>query len=402
VPIVFVHGVNTRKGPAYDAGILVIDAFVRKYLSKATIGGRVLARPVTTFPYWGDLGMRFAYNMASLPRPQMQALGGTADAVMQSVLGHVRDAFPALPADNPLTALARKRLPLAVDVINHLALQAVAPGDEQAVAAFVVAASAYAEANPQPAWLAQVHSDQDLLNQLAVHVQPPAGVQALGGFGTVFNRIKVSAVKLSQAVKGAAGKAIDKAGDFASTKLLASSRDALNETLGRFFGDVFIYLSSRGDKANPGKIPALILDACDTARAAAPDEPLIVMGHSLGGVISMDVLSHFRPEMDVDLFVTVGSQVAHFEEMKLYRASDPAIGAPGKARTPANIKRWINIFDEVDVFSYSVDRVFDRVDVDAPYDTQTYTIKAHGAYLEQDRFYQRLRARIDGLDAVNP
>ena len=51
MPIVFVHGVNTRKGPAYDAGTLVIDAFARMYLSKATIGGRALAQPVATFPY---------------------------------------------------------------------------------------------------------------------------------------------------------------------------------------------------------------------------------------------------------------------------------------------------------------------------------------------------------------
>lgn len=396
MPVVFVHGVNTRKGPAYDAGTLVIDAFVRKYLSAATIGGRVLAQPATTFPYWGDLGMTFAFNMASLPRPQMQALGGTADVVMQNVLGHVRDAFPQLPAGEPLTALARKRLPLAVDAINHLALRTVAAGDEQTVAAFVVAASAYAEANPQPAWLAHVQSDQDLLNQLAAQIQAQAGVQALGGFGAAFNKIKAAAVRLNQAVRSAAGKAIDKAGDFASTKLLASTRDALNETLGRFLGDVFIYLASRGDKANPGAIPTLVADAFETARAAAPNEPLVVIGHSLGGVISMDVLSHYRTDMEVALFVTVGSQVAHFEEMKLFHASDRAI-PPGKAKTPDNIKRWINIFDEVDIFAYSVDRVFDRVNVDAQYDTETHTIRAHGAYFEQDRFYQRLRARVDSL-----
>jgi pimeloyl-ACP methyl ester carboxylesterase len=195
-----------------------------------------------------------------------------------------------------------------------------------------------------------------------------------------------------------AGKAVDKAGDFASTKLLASNRDALNETLGRFFGDVFIYLDSRGDAGNPGKIPALILKAYDDAIAAAPTEPFVIIGHSLGGVISMDVLSHFRPNLQVDLFVTVGSQVAHFEELKLYRASDRGITAPNKAKTPPNIQRWINVFDEVDIFSYSVDRVFDRVNVDAPYDTQTYTIKAHGAYFDQDRFYQRLRKRIDELE----
>ena len=396
MPIVFVHGVNTRKGPSYDTGTRVTEAFFRKHLSGAVIGGRPLAAPATTFPYWGDLGMTFAFDMASLPRPQMQALGGTPDVTMQELLGHVRDAFPDLPKDNPLTALAKKRLPLAVDAINHLALRTVAKGDETAVAEFVVAASAYAEANPHPAWLANVQSDQDLLNQLAAQIQTQSGIQALGGFGNAFNKIKAAAVKLNQAVKNAAGKAIDKAGDFASTKLLASTRDALNETLGRFFGDVFVYLDSRGDKTKPGAIPKLILKAWDDARAAAPNEPFVIVGHSLGGVISFDLLSHFRPDLDVDLFVTIGSQVAHFEEMKLYLASNRGI-PPGKAATPPNIKRWINIFDEVDIFSYSVDRVFERVDVDAQYDTQTYTIKAHGAYFEQDRFYQRLRARVDSL-----
>ena len=54
------------------------------------------------------------------------------------------------------------------------------------------------------------------------------------------------------------------------------------------------------------------------------------------------------------------------------------------------------MFDEVDIFSYACARVFDRVH-DFHYDTQTYTIKAHGAYFDQDRFYSRLRDRIDQL-----
>jgi hypothetical protein len=101
--------------------------------------------------------------------------------------------------------------------------------------------------------------------------------------------------------------------------------------------------------------------------------------------------------------VSVGSQVAHFEELKLYKASQPAAVASGKAKkaaTPANIRRWINIYDEVDLFAYAAERVFDRVDVDGRYDTETYTIKAHGAYLLQDRFYRRLRSRVDALPAL--
>jgi hypothetical protein len=397
LPVVFVHGVNTREGPAYDAGTLTIAAFVRKHFNGATIGGRALAQPATTFPYWGDKGMEFAWNMESLPRPQMQALGGSADVQLQAILGHVRDAFPNLPPDNPLVALANIRLSLAVDAINHLALTGTAPGDEAAVAAFVVAASEYAEANRRPLWLGTVQTDQDLLTQLAAQIQAPASGQALGIISGVVGKIKVAAAKLNQAVKNMAGTAVDKSGDFLSTKLLASTRGALNETLGRFFGDIFVYFDKRGNQAQAGEIPTRIINAYDAARAAAPNEPLVVMGHSLGGVISMDVLSHFRPDIEVDLFISVGSQVAHFEEMKLYRASDRQIGPPNKAKTPPNIKRWINVFDPVDVFSYSVDRVFDRVNVDAPYDTDTYTIKAHGAYLQQDRFYQRLRLRINGL-----
>jgi hypothetical protein len=341
--------------------------------------------------------MKFAWNMESLPRPQMQALGGSPDVQLQAILGHIRDAFPNLPADNPLLALARVRLSLAVDAINHLALTATTAGDEAAVAEFVVAASAYADANPKPGWLQNVQTDQDLITQLAAQIQAQPGGQALGIIGGIVGKIKLGAAKLTQAVKNMAGTAVDKAGDFVSTKLLASTRGALNETLGRFFGDIFVYLDQRGDQGNPGKIPSLVLKAYDDALAAAPNEPFVVIGHSLGGVISMDLLSHFRPDINVDLFISVGSQVAHFEEMKLYKASDGLIKLPNKAKTAANIKRWINVFDPVDVFSYSVDRIYDRVDVDAPYDTETYTIKAHGAYLQQDRFYQRIRARIDAL-----
>ena len=45
----------------------------------------------------------------------------------------------------------------------------------------------------------------------------------------------------------------------------------------------------------------------------------MIVGHSLGGVITYNILTHFAPEIAVDVFVSVGSQVALFEEMTLYR-----------------------------------------------------------------------------------
>jgi hypothetical protein len=398
--IVFVHGVNNRKGPPYDATMKMIAGFLIKHLGGVTIGGKSLANvPNIRFPYWGDLATDFKWNMASLPAGDVQALGGLADINLQPLVAHLRDGLGEQLGPEPLAALAKVSLPLAVDVLTQMALDNVQPGKEDETAAFVVQASAYAEANPAPPWLATVTTDSQLIAQLNQQLATVPDVQALGGFGDFFNGIGVALAKLKQAAKGTIGSAVDKAGDFASTRLLAKTRSPLNAILGRFFGDVFVYLDRRGTKAKPGKIPKVILAALDAAShdAQVANEPLIIVAHSLGGVISMDLLSHFRPNMQVDLFVTVGSQVAHFEEMKLYKASDKDIKAPQKAATPANVRHWINIFDEVDIFSYSVEQVFDRVDVDAPYNTNTYVIKAHSAYFTQDRFYERLRTRIDGL-----
>jgi hypothetical protein len=45
----------------------------------------------------------------SRQRPQLQALGGTADVALQEIFGYARDVFPELPKDDPLKGLAKKR-----------------------------------------------------------------------------------------------------------------------------------------------------------------------------------------------------------------------------------------------------------------------------------------------------
>lgn len=400
MPVIFVHGVNTRESPSYDAGLKVKTTFFARCLQGATVGGKTFGLiGKVTFPYWGDRATTFAWNMASLPRGDMQALSAAGDMETRAILAIVRDALPGQLQDEPLFALARRNFVHAVETICALALANTPPGKDQEIAEFVVSAQAFAAANPQPPWLATTTNDQQLLGNLSQAVATHSGVQAQG-FPDVLNVLSGAAIKLKAAAQAAVGTAVDRIGDFASTKLLGWTRESLNEILGRFSGDVFIYLNGRGDKAAPGPIPQAILAEIDKAIGDAPaGEPLVIVGHSLGGVITFDLLSHFRPNLPVDLFVSVGSQVAHFEEMKLYRVSDPAVKPPQKAPTPTNIKRWINVYDEVDIFAYSCKNVFERVDVDARYDTQTYVIKAHGAYFDQARFYERLRSRVDQLPA---
>jgi len=401
MPIVFVHGVNTRESPAYRARKLMIEEFLQRHLGGCTLGGKTLpATPTVTFPYWGDLATTFAWNMASLPLAEMEVLGAIDDAGLDSVLGHLQDATAGPVGDEPLKNLALADFRATVDLVVHLAIEHAAEGLEEEMATFAVAASAYADAHPTPDWADGVANDRAFLAELNRRVAPTDGAEALGGFGDAFRVVSRAAARLRNAVRRLGERAVDEVGDFASTRLLAAHRSSLNGVLGRFFGDVFIYFNGRGEVGAPGEIPARVLAAFDVARASAPDEPLVIVGHSLGGVITFDLLSHYRPDLAVALVVSVGSQVAHFEEIKLFHASDPDVKSPRRASKPASIRRWINIYDEVDVFSYAAERVFEGVDVDAQYDTGTYVGKAHGAYFEQNRFYERLRARIDALPAV--
>ena len=405
MPIVFIHGVNTRKqDPGYDATVWLIEKFCIKHLTGATLSGKTLTTAKPRFPYWGDLASKFAWNMASLPSGEINALGAASvEEDLRPLIAMIGDGLvdPESAKQQPLLTLAHKSLSQAVAAITSLLLHDARPADAEHTAQFIVAAQGYAEDNPAPAWLAGLSTDAQFVNTLVAEVGSagPTGVQALGTMDFIVNPLTAAVMKVKQAVSSAAGSVLNKTGDYASTKLLAWSRQPLNGILGRFFGDVFIYLDERQDNGAPGPINQLLLHEFKAAVAAGPQgEPLVLIGHSLGGVITFDLLSHFCPDIEVDLLVSVGSQVSHFEELKLFKESDKAVpsATQGRAKKPANIKRWINIFDEVDIFSYACDKVFEDV-IDFHYDTKTYVVKAHGAYLEQERFYRRLRERIDQL-----
>ncbi len=403
MPLVFVHGVNNRKeDPGYKAGVLVTTKFLDRHFKGAIVNGKTLSSVAPRFPYWGDLATRFAWNMASLPTDDINALGAGVPDDMRPLVVVIGEEIggQAQAKQQPLLTLARKSLPKAVAALSEVLIRAATDADAPRVATFVTTAQAYAEANQAPPWLAGLSTDAQFVNELIKQATPKAGeaVEALGAFDFIVGPLNAAAAKIKSAISGAAGSVLDKAGDFASTKILAWTRRPLNAVIGRFFGDVFVYLDARGNQAAPGPIPQRLIADIDQALAeASPGEPLVLMGHSLGGVILFDLLSHFRPDLQVDLLITVGSQVSHFEEIKRFKTSDNSIPSAAQplAKRPANIAHWINVFDDVDIFAYACSHVFEGVD-DFRYDTQTYTVKAHGAYFEQHRFFARLRARMEG------
>ena len=137
------------------------------------------------------------------------------------------------------------------------------------------------------------------------------------------------------------------------------------------------------------------LRAADAARRPG-DDKLIVIAHSLGGVIAFDILTYFAPDLRLEVFASIGSQVALFEEMSLYRSSrDGVPPAPPNDRLPLPpaIAQWLNVFDSNDVFSFRAAGVFDGP-TDYRFDTGFGLLQAHGGYFERPSFYKRLAVRL--------
>jgi pimeloyl-ACP methyl ester carboxylesterase len=142
-----------------------------------------------------------------------------------------------------------------------------------------------------------------------------------------------------------------------------------------------------------------VADALEEAsRRVSDDDPhLIVVAHSMGGNIVYDLLTHYRPDLRVDVLATVGSQVAFFEELKLFMESDPSVPSSGADRVPrpANVDRWINIFDRNDILSFTTSGVFDGVE-DYEYSTGEGILLAHTTYFLRPSFHDRLGDRLAG------
>src|SRR5205085_7988442 len=127
MPVVFVHGVNTRRAePGYAARLGMIDRFVQKHLAGIKLGGADIASLSPAFPYWGDLATSFAWNMASLPTGNVNALGPGIDDRLRPLIAALDDNLSNATSarQQPLLTLAtQKSLPQAVEMLSDLLLQ---------------------------------------------------------------------------------------------------------------------------------------------------------------------------------------------------------------------------------------------------------------------------------------
>jgi hypothetical protein len=135
-----------------------------------------------------------------------------------------------------------------------------------------------------------------------------------------------------------------------------------------------LYYQQRGDKIRSYVGSSL----------AGLESPVVAVGHSLGGVILVDLLAA-RPQLPVDLLVTVGSQ------SPLFYAIDALHDLrPGSDTTP--FRPWVNIYNPDDLLSFTAERVFSDFDqiTDVRVDASVPFPWSHSAYWTLEAVYRTI------------
>lgn len=370
--LVFVHGVATRMSVAYQ------QEQTNRNLLFEQVAFAGLPLKIQS-PIWGDLvpklrldGAAFKTDEDVVAFAMAGGMGGGMGGSGEPQAFGMGDALAAALGDDPVAAL------------DAIYAQLVQQADEE-------------KRVLTDEEIALFKGAVDLIEGGVVDLHIPAGADNDAAYGILKAKLEeAQSFGLVDNLKSAAEAVADRARNLVSTAVSNKIRPALNPVVGRFLGDIFVYLKD-GDVRL--KIRALICGAIQKAHAGRkPGEKLILMGHSLGGVILYDILANpaageLPPGFQADLFVTVGSQPGLFEEMGLFGAGPGPLAADQRTEGPAPAADWINIFDPIDVFGFRAETVFTKAK-DYEFNSVTGLLDAHTTYFKRPQFHARLRQRL--------
>jgi hypothetical protein len=401
MPLVFVHGVNVRYDPSDDPYVNARTAMFRDFVLPRLSSAH---RTTSIFnPYWGNRAAKFPWNHGALPTGSYEAFGEGDDSELTAELLAI-PGVEDVPTDSIVVSAARREsLDVAVDALWTIAASGLNPTAAAEWSASAATVAVYAEANPRPDWLARARDDDEFVTLLFEHATAAAAtdldagesesdVETFGRMDNAARAIKRAAARVAATAAAAVSSARTAKRRVVDAALLRV-RTPVHKTLITFLGDMLAYFHERQDTKKD--ISDVILADFDRAAAesAASGEPLVVVGHSMGGIIMYDLLTSIRSNVAVDALVTVGSQIAVIEEQKLFTSSEASVpnNSQPKVRRPRNIKRWINVFDTRDILGFPAGAVFNDVE---DYMFETGRLWAHGGYLVEPMFHQRLAARL--------
>ncbi|MDF6017664.1 hypothetical protein [Streptomyces sp. JH34] len=153
-------------------------------------------------------------------------------------------------------------------------------------------------------------------------------------------------------------------------------RHALTDAAHPAAGDILKYLA-RGEDTRQG-LRELV---------ATAEPPVVLLGHSLGGIIALDTLIS-GPLPEVELLMTVGSQGPFLYET----GALPSLAHPDPL--PGHVPPWVNVYDRRDLLGYAAGPLFPGRAHDVATDSRQPFPVAHSAYWSDPAVYRALGERL--------
>jgi len=205
----------------------------------------------------------------------------------------------------------------------------------------------------------------------------------LDEIGDIAKQVLTGADDLVGAILGRAGEQVH---DLIRRKIVPGAAKGI--------GDVFVYEAHR--QAVHEKVLEIIRKVDKTLGTAA--NPISIMGHSLGGIISFDLATRSVDPLHYKSLVTFGSQSSILHILDPRGGALNAYAPPPSVRIPDTIGHWTNIWETWDPLAFAMSPVFgpeDRVrDVRIPH-RSTAPVFSHGEYWTQDDAVDAMREALE-------
>lgn len=372
VQLVFVHGVATRSGDGYEQAVKNRDKLFREILFE---GIQVEIRS----PQWGDL--------VPPVNPEVFKTDSGVDTFNLSIdthsMGGGLNGGGAHISDLSLASVAGINSAIALDaVFAELVETADRKGEEldaANIAAFRKVTKAIYEYRTDEL-LGNATTDEEIAFNL--------------------NQDEDITYGIASQIKDAIDAVTDRLRNTVSTVGFGAVRDSLSPAVALFLGDVFTYLKEGTLRSEiQAKVRADIMAAHEASKVRK--EPLVLIGHSLGGVILADMLvsskqSGLPDDLKADALITVGSQPGLFQSIGLLAPLVP----PGKLiPRPKQVHSWYNVFDPIDPLAFRANPIFSDV-LDKSFDSITGLASAHTTYFKRPQFYARCRKRLQEINVI--
>lgn len=454
MPLVFIHGVNVREGEEYAQDMELRNRLFADVFFK--ILGRNVPDSAIFSPYWGELAPTVSTDNPFLPKLGLQGLKERRRRI-RALLPEATKKVLGL-SSNPLLALAKSgSMEEMLDLMVSVAHEDVKSHDDggkrlKSLSKFAYKSTLWRQKfqgrKQQLDWLDDIESDEELLERLQEETEmSPAEFNLRASVNTqewiknrlalskerIKDRVETSKDRLKARIQGLRaarentrerirarlelsrtriGKArkIVRGGakaTVASARKLTSNVAALaisnparklfHAQMSAFIGDSFFYFGARGERTEPGSVPAICIQAIEEAAGMrTPEDPdLIVVAHSMGSNIICDILSYFAPGLTIDLVLTVGAQFPLFADLDMF----PGFSADERPiPKPEGAINWVNFYDPNDFLGFSAEGVFDGI-IDVPFSSGRFGVTTHADYFKLVSFFELMgRTACEFLD----